>query len=245
MSLDTFQVLDAGVEFVDPERRRRERRRERCASPAPAGRCRACAGAPQPCRASCKHFRIPAAASIFADAGEGRTQMTLVCSDRPGLLAAGRPVLREHRLRVHDARIATFGERVEDLFQITDEADRPLRRERGAATRCAMRCWPRSNAPDDPVPNDTDAQMPSHPQGRRCAEIELRFEIESAWERRATLTLDRDRRLDAARCGARHRALEAGRVPRRRARRQGAAGPVNEWLKKAVLLYFRVNEDMR
>ena len=27
---------------------------------------------------------------------------------------------------MHDARIATFGERDEDLFQITDEHDRPL-----------------------------------------------------------------------------------------------------------------------
>jgi hypothetical protein len=38
--------------------------------------------------------------------------MSLVCSDRPGLLAdRWRRVLRQHRLRVHDARIATFGER--------------------------------------------------------------------------------------------------------------------------------------
>ena len=57
---------------------------------------------------------------------EGRTQMTLVCSDRPGLLAQVAAILREHRLRVHDARIATFGERVEDFFQLTDESDQPL-----------------------------------------------------------------------------------------------------------------------
>jgi [protein-PII] uridylyltransferase len=35
-------------------------------------------------------------------------------------------VLRAHRVRVHDARIATFGERAEDVFRITDEQDRPL-----------------------------------------------------------------------------------------------------------------------
>jgi [protein-PII] uridylyltransferase len=35
-------------------------------------------------------------------------------------------VLRQQRLRVHDARVATFGERAEDVFQITDERDRPL-----------------------------------------------------------------------------------------------------------------------
>jgi [protein-PII] uridylyltransferase len=29
-------------------------------------------------------------------------------------------------LRVHDARIATFGERAEDVFHISDERDLPL-----------------------------------------------------------------------------------------------------------------------
>ena len=71
-----------------------------------------------------KHFRIPARID-FAPADE-RTQMTLVCSDRPGLLAQVAAILREHRLRVHDARIATFGERAEDMFQISDEHDRAL-----------------------------------------------------------------------------------------------------------------------
>jgi [protein-PII] uridylyltransferase len=49
-----------------------------------------------------------------------------LCTDRPGLLTDVAQVLRQHRLRVHDARIATFGERVEDFFQITDEHDRAL-----------------------------------------------------------------------------------------------------------------------
>ena len=47
--------------------------------------------------------------------------ISIVCNDRPGLLADIARVLREQRLRVHDARIATFGERAEDMFQISDE----------------------------------------------------------------------------------------------------------------------------
>ena len=60
------------------------------------------------------------------DVATGHTQLSLVCSDRPGLLATVAQVLRECGVRVHDARIATFGERAEDMFQISDEHDRPL-----------------------------------------------------------------------------------------------------------------------
>ena len=55
-----------------------------------------------------------------------RTRLSLVCADRPGLLADIAQVLRAHRLRVHDARIATFGERVEDFFLLTDLRDHAL-----------------------------------------------------------------------------------------------------------------------
>ena len=72
-----------------------------------------------------RHFRI-APQVAFADAGHGHTLVSVVCNDRPGLLADIARVLREQRLRVHDARIATFGERAEDMFQISDEHDRPL-----------------------------------------------------------------------------------------------------------------------
>ena len=73
-----------------------------------------------------KHFRVPPRVELH-DMGDGlRTQLVLVGTDRPGLLADVARVLREHRLRVHDARIATFGERAEDLFLISDETDRAL-----------------------------------------------------------------------------------------------------------------------
>ena len=73
-----------------------------------------------------RHFRIAPQAQ-FADGADGRRSvLSLVCTDRPGLLADVAQVLRAHRIRVHDARIATFGERAEDVFRITDEQDRPL-----------------------------------------------------------------------------------------------------------------------
>jgi [protein-PII] uridylyltransferase len=71
-----------------------------------------------------RHFAI-APKVEFAEAG-GLTRMTLVAGDRPGLLAGIAQVLRDARLRVHDARIATFGERAEDFFVLSDAGDRAL-----------------------------------------------------------------------------------------------------------------------
>ncbi|HEY0503459.1 MAG TPA: [protein-PII] uridylyltransferase [Lysobacter sp.] len=68
-----------------------------------------------------RHFRIAPQVgfdTLALDDGE-RTMLSLVCTDRPGLLADVTHAIRSQRLRVHDARIATFGERAEDVFQIT------------------------------------------------------------------------------------------------------------------------------
>jgi len=71
-----------------------------------------------------KHFQM--APKISFHAAGGRTQLALVGTDRPGLLAAVAQVMLACSVRVHDARIATFGERVEDFFQLTDRHDAPL-----------------------------------------------------------------------------------------------------------------------
>ncbi|MDE2306827.1 MAG: [protein-PII] uridylyltransferase [Xanthomonadaceae bacterium] len=71
-----------------------------------------------------KHFQMTPKISFHA-AG-GRTQLALVGTDRPGLLAAVAQVLLQTEVRVHDARIATFGERVEDFFLLTDRHNAPL-----------------------------------------------------------------------------------------------------------------------
>jgi [protein-PII] uridylyltransferase len=83
-----------------------------------------------------RHFRI--APQVGFDRAGSRTLMSLVCTDRPGLLADIAQVLRAQRLRVHDARIATFGERAEDVFRITDERNRALDQERQHALREAL-----------------------------------------------------------------------------------------------------------
>lgn len=51
--------------------------------------------------------------------------MEVITPDRPGLLARIGQVLLEHRVRLTNAKIATLGERVEDVFFITDEHGEP------------------------------------------------------------------------------------------------------------------------
>ncbi len=84
-----------------------------------------------------RHF-LSAPKLEFSDDGSARTQLALVCSDRPGLLAQVAQVFRAMRVRVHDARIATFGERVEDFFQLSDEKDRALSSSLQKALRDAL-----------------------------------------------------------------------------------------------------------
>ena len=73
-----------------------------------------------------RHFRVVPQIDFDTTADGQRTLMSLVCTDRPGLLADIAQVLRQQRLRVHDARIATFGARAEDVFLVSDREDRAL-----------------------------------------------------------------------------------------------------------------------
>jgi len=82
-----------------------------------------------------KHFHVPTRIEFRRDPSTSHTQLALVCSDRPGLLATVAQTLRERRVRVHDARIATFGERVEDFFLLSDEYNRALNANTCAALR--------------------------------------------------------------------------------------------------------------
>ena len=76
-----------------------------------------------------RHFRIPPQVDFATAADGAATVLSLVCTDRPGLLADVAHVLRRQGLRVHDARIATFGARAEDVFRVTGQDNRPLGQE--------------------------------------------------------------------------------------------------------------------
>ena len=57
---------------------------------------------------------------------QGHTRITVLTPDRPGLLAHLGRIFMAHQLQVHSAKIATLGERVEDIFYVTGEDGRPL-----------------------------------------------------------------------------------------------------------------------
>ncbi|MGM0952151.1 MAG: [protein-PII] uridylyltransferase [Pseudomonadota bacterium] len=73
-----------------------------------------------------KHFAFPTEVTLSNDTINQRTVMEVITPDRPGLLARIGQVLLEHRVRLTNAKIATLGERVEDVFFITDEHGAPL-----------------------------------------------------------------------------------------------------------------------
>jgi [protein-PII] uridylyltransferase len=73
-----------------------------------------------------KHFKTATRIVFSQQPDAQRTLMSLVTADRPGLLADIAFVLLQKKIRVHDARIATFGERAEDIFVLSDREDHAI-----------------------------------------------------------------------------------------------------------------------
>ena len=52
--------------------------------------------------------------------------LEVIAPDRPGLLTIIGQVFFRHKLRLHNAKVSTLGERVEDVFFITDRNDQMI-----------------------------------------------------------------------------------------------------------------------
>ena len=77
-----------------------------------------------------KHFAIPVEVNFTRDTSNQHTVMEVIAADRPGLLAHIGWALADARVRIRHAKIATFGERAEDVFYVTDAHNRPLAESR-------------------------------------------------------------------------------------------------------------------
>ena len=76
-----------------------------------------------------KHFAIHTEIEFGSDERNHHTIMEVITVDRPGLLSRVGQALIECGVRLHNAKITTFGARVEDVLYITDNENKPLTEE--------------------------------------------------------------------------------------------------------------------
>lgn len=76
-----------------------------------------------------KHMPIPTRVSIKPDENSNHHIIDIVASDRPGLLSRLSSMLLKHRVRLHNAKINTLGNRAEDTFVISGQAGKRLEAE--------------------------------------------------------------------------------------------------------------------
>lgn len=73
-----------------------------------------------------KHFNMPTRTSIRNDIDGGYTLLEVITPDRPRLLACISRIFIDFNIHLQNAKITTLGERVEDIFLITDKDYKPL-----------------------------------------------------------------------------------------------------------------------
>jgi [protein-PII] uridylyltransferase len=73
-----------------------------------------------------RHFNVPTQVVISNDIINDRTTVDIQTLDRPGLLARIGRIFAEFNLLVQNARIATLGERAEDVFFVTGRDGQPV-----------------------------------------------------------------------------------------------------------------------
>ena len=123
-TLDTYIVLeDTGEAIDDPYRLREitEYLREKILDPKTLPK-RVKRHIPR----QLKHFHISTHVNFLPDPKYQRTIMEVITSDRPGLLSQISQALIKCEIRLKNAKIATFGERVEDIFFITNTQNQPI-----------------------------------------------------------------------------------------------------------------------
>ncbi len=76
-----------------------------------------------------KHFKFATRIQIETDEQNQRTILSITAYDRPGLLSRIATALSQCEVQIQNARIATYGERAEDIFFISDRQNQPVKDE--------------------------------------------------------------------------------------------------------------------
>jgi len=135
-TLDSYVVLDdAGRPVGDAGRRREIARALRAALRTPRA---SATPAHRLARRQLRHLPVANEVNLFQDERHDRTTMEVISADRPGLLARIAWAIAVEGVRLQNAKIATFGERAEDVFFLTDEADHAVDEARWPALRAAV-----------------------------------------------------------------------------------------------------------
>lgn len=73
-----------------------------------------------------KHFSTPTRVLFRQDASRNRTVLELVAADQPGLLSLIGRIFAKRGISLDAAKIATIGERAEDVFYLSDRDGQPI-----------------------------------------------------------------------------------------------------------------------
>jgi len=76
-----------------------------------------------------RHFSSDPDIRFTRDPDKAGSVLHIHCNDRPGLLSRIAAAIFTQGIQVHNARIATFGERVEDTFLVSDPEHQPLTKD--------------------------------------------------------------------------------------------------------------------
>src|SRR5690606_7237517 len=138
--LDTYCVLESDGSPIADARRLNEIRHRllKALASGDTGSLKVTRRAPRQVRM----FTTPVQVSTSRDPLNQRTVLELVAGDRPGLLFQVAKVFEQLGVVLQTAKIATVGERAEDVFFVTTRDNRPLEAEHadrlGAALREAL-----------------------------------------------------------------------------------------------------------
>jgi [protein-PII] uridylyltransferase len=124
-SLDTFMVVEADGSDLIRDAERIQQIRNKIRATISSGK-RDKVPATRVSNRKIKHFTIPTTVEFDVDKVHKHTVMEVIATDEPGVLSKIGRALEECGVRLHDARIATFGAHVEDYFYITDRDNNEL-----------------------------------------------------------------------------------------------------------------------
>lgn len=125
MSLDTFFVLDSSGQPITEDGARLAHIKEYLSEVLGKNAEKLALPARRTTR-KMKSFSIPTETRIYVDELKNVSVLEVSTPDRPGLLARLGKIFVSYKVELQAAKIQTLGERVEDVFFITDERQQPI-----------------------------------------------------------------------------------------------------------------------